>query len=148
MKPASIRRFDLFYLASLALLAAGFFISYDATVETLRAQSAEQGLEVGAGFAIGLFVVLLAIDLVLWFLVSRKGVSVAKWLLVVLLIIDLFGVPSLLSGEFGAEKALSLLRIALEAVAITFLFQSDAKAWFGGSPADDGESEGDPGPAA
>ena len=95
-----------------------------------------------------LFVVLLAIDLVLWFLVSRKGVSFAKWLLVVLLIIDLFGVPSLLSGEFGAGKALSLLRIALEAVAITFLFYNDAKAWFGGSPADDGESEGDPGPAA
>lgn len=141
MKPASIRRFDLFFLASLALLVAGFFVSFDATVETLRAQTAAQGLQLGGGFAIGLFVVVLAIDLLLWFLVSRKGASVAKWLLVVLLIIDLFGLPSLLTGELSAAKALSLLRIALEAVAIAFLFQGDAKAWFSGSPAE--EDQGD-----
>jgi hypothetical protein len=32
---------------------------------------------------------------------------------------------------------ISLLRIALEAVAIAFLFKSDAKAWFAGARADD-----------
>jgi hypothetical protein len=146
MKPASIRRFDLFFLASLALLAVGFFIGFDATVESIRAQTAAQGLQVGGGFAIGLFAVVLVINLLLWFLVSRKGVSVAKWLLVVLLIIDLFGVPSLLGGGLTASKMVSLLRIALEAVAIAFLFKADAKAWFGGTPADEGE--GDTGPAA
>jgi hypothetical protein len=146
MRPASIRRFDLFFLASLALLAAGFFIGFDATVESIQAQTAGKGLQVGGGFAIGLFSVVLAIDLLLWFLVSRKGVGVAKWLLVVLLIIDLFGLPSLLGDGLTVLKMMSLLRIALEAVAIAFLFTGDAKAWIGGSPAEGGE--GDVGPAA
>ncbi len=140
MKPESIRRFDLFFLASLALLAVGFFIGFDAAVESIRAQTAAKGLQVGGGFTIGLFAVVMAINLLLWFLVSRKGVSIAKWLLVVLLIIDLFGLPSLLGGGLTATKMVSLLRMALEVVAIAFLFKADAKLWFSGPPAEDGQS--------
>jgi hypothetical protein len=143
MKPESIRRFDLFFLASLALLVVGFFISFDASVAAIQAETAARGAQVGgSGLAIGLFVVVLAIELLLWFFVSRKGVSIAKWLLVVLLIIDLFGLPSLVSGALTAPKIVSLLRIALEAVAIAFLFKADARAWFGGA------SDEDPDPAA
>jgi hypothetical protein len=142
MKPESIRRFDLFFLASLALLAVGFFISFGATTAAIEAETAAKGLRVGGGFAIGLFVVVMAINLLLWFLVSRKGVSIAKWLLVVLLIIDLFGLPSLLTGALSAPAMVSLLRIVLETVAIAFLFKTDAKAWFGGA------SDEDAGPAA
>jgi hypothetical protein len=69
-------------------------------------------------------------------------VSIAKWLLVVLLIIDLFGLPSLLTGALSAPAMVSLLRIVLETVAIAFLFKTDAKAWFGGA------SDEDAGPAA
>jgi hypothetical protein len=134
MRPESIRRFDMFYLASLALLALGFFISFDATVASLRAQTAAKGLDVGAGFAVGLFAAVLAIELLLWFLVSRKGVAIAKWLLVLLLILDLFGLPALVTGGLSAPKMISLLRIALEAAAIVFLFKADAKAWFAGVP--------------
>jgi hypothetical protein len=137
MKPESIRRFDLFFLASLAMLAVGFFISFDATVAAMQAQTAAKGLQVGSGFAIGLFAAVLAIDLLLWFFVSRKGSSVAKWLLVLLLVIDLFGLPGLISGGLTAPRMISLLRIALEAVAIGFLFKADAKTWFSGSPAND-----------
>jgi hypothetical protein len=141
MRPESIRRFDLFFLASLALLAVGFVISFDATVATVQAQTAAKGLQFGTGFTATIFALLLAIELVLWFLISRRGVSLAKWLLVLLLIVDLFGLPSLLTGDLSAPKMLSLLRIALEAVAIAFLFAADAKAWFAGAPAED---PGDP----
>jgi hypothetical protein len=137
MKPESIRRFDLFFLASLALLAVGFFISFDATVASIQAQTAAKGLQVGSGFVVGLFVVVLAINLLLWFLVSRKGITIAKWLIVLLVLIDLIGIPSLISGDLTAPKMISLLRIALETVAIAFLFKADAKAWFAGSSADD-----------
>ena len=137
MKPESIRRFDLFFLASLALLTVGFFISFDATVAAIEAQTAAKGLQVGSGFTIGLFAVVLAINLLLWFLVSRKGATIAKWLLVLLLVIDLVGLPELLSGGLTAPRMISLLRIALEAVAIAFLFKADTKSGFAGAPADD-----------
>ena len=137
MKPESIRRFDLFFLASLALLTVGFFISFDATVAAIEAQTAAKGLPVGSGFTIGLFAVVLAINLLLWFLVSRKGATIAKWLLVLLLVIDLFGLPGLVSGGLTAPRMISLLRIALDAGAIAFLFKADTKSWFAGAPADD-----------
>lgn len=137
MKPESIRRFDMFFLASLALLAVGFFITFDATVRAMQAQTAAQGVEVGSGFVLALFAAVLAIDLLLWFLVSRKGVAIAKWLLVALLVIDLFGLPSLLSGGLTTPRMISLLRIALEAVAVALLFRPDAKTWFAGTPKDD-----------
>jgi hypothetical protein len=137
MKPESIRRFDMFYLASLALLALGFFISFDATVASIEAQTAARGLQVGSGFTVGLFALVLAIELLLWFLVSRKGVTIAKWLLVLLLILDLLGLPALLTNGLSAPKMVSLLRIALEAVAIVFLFKADAKAWFAGRTGDE-----------
>ena len=133
MRPESIRRFDMFYLASLALLALGFFISFDVTVASLQAQTAAKGLQVGSGFTIGIFACVLAVELLLWFLVSRKGVAIAKWLLVLLLILDLFGLPALATGGLSAPKMISLLRIALEAAAIAFLFKADAKAWFAGT---------------
>jgi hypothetical protein len=141
MRPASIRRFDMFYLASLALLAIGFFISFDATVASVAAQTAAKGLEVGTGFTVGLFAVVLAIELLLWFLVSRKGVAIAKWVLVLLVILDIFGLPALIAGTLSAPKMISLLRFVLEAAAVAFLFRADAKAWFAGTPTDE---PGDP----
>jgi hypothetical protein len=130
MKPESIRRFDMFYLGSLVLLVLGFYISFDAAVASIHAQTAAKGLQVGAGFTVGIFVVVLVIDLLLWFLVSRRGLTLAKWLLVLLMIVDVFGLPQLVSGALTPPKMISLLRIALEAVAVAFLFKADAKAWF------------------
>jgi len=141
MRPESIRRFDLFFLASLALLVVGFVISFEAMVATVQAQAAARGLQFGTGFTAAVCALVLAIDLLLWFLISRKGVSLAKWLLVLLFVVDLFGLPSLVTGHLSAPKMVSLLRIALEAAAIGFLFPADAKAWFAGSPAED---PGDP----
>lgn len=139
MRPESIQRFDLFYLASLALLALGFFISFDATVASVQAQTAAKGVQVGAGLTVGIFAGVLAIELLLWFLVSRKAVAIAKWLLVLLLVLDLIGLPALVTGDLTVPKIVSLLRIALEAVAIVLLFTGDAKAWFAGAPVEDGE---------
>jgi hypothetical protein len=143
MKPQSIRRFDLFFLASLALLVAGFAVSFDATVASVQAQTAAKGLQVGAGFVLGIFAAVLVIDLLLWFFVSRKGASIAKWLLVLLLILDLLGVPSLLGNGLSAPTVISLLRILFETVAIGFLFTADAKTWFAGTPAEAADGPGD-----
>jgi hypothetical protein len=130
MKPQSIRRFDLFFLASLCLLTLGLAMSFDTVVAAVQTQTSARGLQVGSGLVLGIFAVVLAVDLVLWRLVSSKGSAVAKWILVVLLVLDLLGIPSLLSGGLSTSHGISLLRIASEAVAIAFLFKADAKAWF------------------
>jgi hypothetical protein len=149
VKPQSIRRFDLFFLASLGLLVLGLAMSFDATVAAVQARTSARGLQVGPGFVFAIFAVVLVLDLLLWWLVSSKGSTIAKWLLVLLLVADLFGLPSLLSGGLSASKGISLLRILAEAVAIAFLFKADAKAWFtrSGRASVDADAE-DPGQTA
>lgn len=144
MRPESIRRFDMFYLGSLVLLVLGFVIGFDAAVSSIETQTAAKGLQVGAGFTTGVFAFVLIIDLVLWFLVSRKRMAIAKWLVVLLVILDLFGLPPLFTGALTPSKMLALLRIALEVVAVAFLFQADAKAWLTSEVA---EEPRDPDPA-
>ena len=129
MRPESIRRFDLFYLAALALGALGFVLNYDAAVAQVEVQSAAAGLPLGSGFAMGVFAFLLGIWLLLWFLVSRKRVGIAKWIIVLLFVIDLFDLPGLLSGEMTVLRIIPLLVLLLRAAAIFYLFHPDTKAW-------------------
>ena len=46
MQPKSIKRFDLFYLGSLAVYAIGYFLGFDAQVEAQREKLAAAGLNV------------------------------------------------------------------------------------------------------
>lgn len=144
MRPESIRRFDLFYLAALALWVLGFVLNYDAVVAQVEVQSAAAGLPLGSGFAIGVFAFLLGIWLLLWFLVSRKRVGFAKWIIVGLFVIDLFDLPALVSGNMTALGIIPLIVLLLRAVAIFYLFQPDTKAWLAkdrGEPAEPVQSD-------
>jgi hypothetical protein len=132
MRPESIRRFDLFYLASLALSVLGFFLSYDAVVAGVEAESAAAGLQMGSGLAIGSFIFGIVLYLLLWFLVSRRRVAIARWLIVLLFLINLIGAPALFAGGFTLVKTISLVSLVLSAVAIYYLFQPDTKAWLAG----------------
>lgn len=137
MRPQSIRRFDLFYLASLALSVLAFFFDYDTVVAGVEAESAAAGLQMGSGLAIGSFIFGLVLYLLLWFLVSRRRVAIVRWLIVLLFLINLIGVPAHFAGGLTLVKAISLLSVVLSAVAIYYLFQPDTKAWL----ADEAEAE-------
>jgi hypothetical protein len=137
MRPVSIRRFDLFYLASLALQVIAFVVNYDALVASVEARTAAAGMQMGAGLAIGSFAVGMAISLLLWFLVSRKRLAIAKWLVVLLFVISLFGVPGLVSGEWTVPKVLSLVADAAMAAAVFYLFRADTRAWLAGEASAD-----------
>jgi len=136
MKPQSIRRFDLFYLGSIAFSLIGYVVSYDAMVAQMAARTAAAGVRLGAGTVMATIVVSLAVELLLWFLVSRKAVAVAKWIIVLLLLfglastVGLLGVPGLFSGTWTILKTVSLLALLTEAAAVFYLFQPDANAWF------------------
>lgn len=136
MRPESIRRFDLFYLASLALSVVDFVLGRDAVVAQMEAQSKAAKLSLGGGFVTGLFVFWIALMLLLWFLASHKRSNIAKWIIVLLAVVSLLGVPGLVTGAFTAARIVSLLSFVLSWIAVYFLFRADARAWFGaGAPA-------------
>lgn len=130
MRPQSIRKFDLFYLASIALGAVGFFIGFDALVAQVDTELAATGQDFGSIVVWGSFIVGMAISLLLWFFVSRKGSSLAKWLLILLFILGLRGLVGIFAGPLGLLDAINLAVIVLGAAAIFYLFQPDARDWF------------------
>lgn len=142
MKPESIRRFDLFYLGSVVLSLVGSLVSYNAMVAQMQARTAAAGMQLGSGMVIGTVVLSIAISLLLWFLVSRKAVVIAKWIIVLFFVLGLIsamgvaGTPSLFSGNWTLLKTISAVVLLLEAAAVYYLFQPDAKAWFAGAPVD------------
>jgi hypothetical protein len=133
MKPESIRKFDLFYLSSIGLSIVGFFMGYDALVAQVGSEGAARGVSFGPGVAIGAFAFGLAISLLLWWLTSAKRMSLAKWIIVVFFVLGLFGLPSALANGLNLMKAVNLLNVVAQAIAIWYLFQPDAKAWFSGT---------------
>jgi len=136
MKPTSIRRFDSLYLANIVLSLVGSFLSYGAMVSEIEMRTAAAGLQLGSGTVIATIALGTAISLLLWFLVSRKALGFAKWIIVILFLValasafGLFGTPSLISGAWTSVKAISAVMLLLQAAAVFYLFQPDAKAWF------------------
>lgn len=136
-RPASIVRFEQFYvghiLAGLAGTIFTMFFANNPALAAFRAQIGDWPLVGGMMFAI-------ATQLLLWFGIARAGWAAAKWVLVVLGVINLLGVLyllySLITGV-GAEyrsmpgTILSLLGSALLAGAIAMLFRPDTHDWFG-----------------
>ena len=139
-KPTSIQRFDIFYLGSLAVYAVGFFLGFDDTVAQVRDQYAQAGLDMNpSGIMTGAFVVILAISVLLWWLISNKRSVAAKWILVVLFGLSLlslvFGLQTLLAN-LSIATMLSLLSVVLSGVAVYYLFPADTKPWFEKEPKD------------
>ena len=127
MQPESIRKFTLFYLGSLVVSLVATFVGYDVLTAQLEAQSAATGLAVSSGTIIAGIVLNVAITLLLWYLVARKGFVIAKWIMT--------SIAGIFAGGRAVHEGLSLLAIVLTAAAVYFLFQPDAKAWFAGDRA-------------
>jgi uncharacterized membrane-anchored protein len=142
MRPQSIRRFDLFYLAALALSILAFLLGYDDIVGSVEAESAAAGLQMGANVAIGSFAFGVLLYLLLWFLVSRRRVGIARWIIVLLFLVNLTGVRAIFTAGLSLQNGISLLSLLLSAIAIYYLFRPETKAWLedkrsaDGSPVD------------
>ena len=137
MKPESIRKFDMFYLVSLAISALAFFLGYDAIVAQFGAEGAARGFDFGPSIAIGAFAISMVISLLLWWLASPKRISIAKWIIVLLFVLGLVGLPGTFADGLTTLEIVGLLATIAQAAAIWYLFRPDAKAWFAGTePAD------------
>ena len=142
MQPESIRKFTLAYLGSLVVSLVATFLGYEVLLAQVEAQSASSGVALGTGAIAGGILLNIAITLLLWYLAARKGFTIAKWLIVLLFLFSLVtSVPGIFAGGLAVYEAVSLLAIILQAVAVYYLFQPDAKAWFSGERTADAPPE-------
>jgi len=132
MKPATIRRFDLFYLAWVALTIVDFLIQRDVYVGEVQAAATGGGMIPGPSFVTGVFVVWTLVMLLLWFLVSRKRSTIARWVIVAIVILGFFGISSLLQRALDAVAIIGWLMLVVSVISAVCLFGGGAKAWFGG----------------
>ena len=137
MRPQSIKLFDLFYLGSMFLGALGFVSSYPSVKAEFARQSAETGVTVPPEVSIAGYVIGALIGLVLWFLVSRKRSTIAKWILVALFLLSLVNVGGYFSGPTPLYEIYGLLSLIANAIAIGLLFRADAIRWLNEEPAED-----------
>lgn len=135
MRPASITMFDRLFLGSLALGIVNAVLKYDTIIAQLEADpdAVEMGLA-GPGFVIGTLAFGFGISLLLWFLTSRKAITVAKWVLVAITVIGLSSLPGALVGPPWQDAVFAVVVSILQLAALWFLFRPDARAWFKHGP--------------
>ncbi len=126
-QPQSVRRFELLYLLSVAASILGTFQTWDDTLDMFR-QSA--GVQLDPLILVGILAVLYGISLLLWYLAARRRSNIARWILLVLMLISLIGLPAFFLGSFDIIKALGLASTALSVAAVIMLFRPDARPWF------------------
>lgn len=146
MRPQSIKLFDLFYLSSMFLGALGFISSYPSLKAEFARQSAETGVTVPPEVSIVGYVLGAAIGLALWYFVSRRRSTIAKWILVALFLLSLVGIGGYFVGPTPLYEIYGLLSLIANAIAIGLLFRADAIRWLNEEPADEAteRTAGDP----
>jgi len=130
MRPASIISFERFFLAALVVQTINSALSLEAAAK-IDPGVAEIGIEaLIAGMAIGP-----VISLILWFFVAHCRSGLARWLVVGLIALSLFGLISSFPVVMAAGTlilTLTLLTSGLEIYALWCLFQADAVEWLAG----------------
>ena len=141
MRPQSIVRFEQAYLASVLIGLINLFVSWNTKFATMendpRFGGNPQMVETGQSMMIGMAGLGVILSLLLWYFAARRGSEVAKWILVVLLIIGVIGLLSAITqiAVVGPLSAgLTVLAFALNAYAVWQLFRPDATAWMRGTP--------------
>jgi hypothetical protein len=137
MRPKSIEHFAMVYAAIILAGLASTALSWS----DMMSQVSVQQMTAQFGTAIVYIVagVGLAIQLLLWFFIARRGSVIAKWIFVVLTAL------AVISGIWGLATTgasspiigiLGVVMLVLQVIAIWLLFSPDTPAWFGEAPAE------------
>ncbi len=126
MQPDSIKKFSLLFLGSVALSIVNAILSYG----IIKADLADAGLDVGIGALIGGVIFSLIISMALWFLIMKLKIELVKWVMLAFLAFGLIGIPALFANGFQFTDIVAIIVFVIQAAAIYFLFQPDAKVWF------------------
>lgn len=131
-RPKSIENFELCYLGSVLLGAVNAAITWKDANSTVEA--AQTRAMLGDWFMPLAMVFGVTISLLLWYFTARSASVVAKWVVVVFFGFSVAGFLVTLavgSRPEGIPGILSVVILALNAVAVWMLFRPDARAWFG-----------------
>ena len=148
MRPDSIKKFDLFYLGSIAVGAINTIIHRDLLARDLQRQFAQQGeavVEMFSGsegvFVIGGIVLNVLLGLLLWFLVSRQKIGVIRWIIALWVAYGLISLPAMIGALPSLVAILGLFVIVLQLVALYFLFQAETTIWLKGKRIVEGDDD-------
>lgn len=139
MKPQSMKLFDYAYLGSIFLGLLQFISGYGTLKAQVAAQSATSGVALSPLLPMMAYAAFAAVQLLLWFLVSRKRLVVAKWIIVLFFLLSLVSVGSYFAGPMPLYEIYGLLALIAQAVAVAMLFRGDSIRWLNGR-----DTPGDP----
>ena len=137
-KPPSIARFERYWFASTLFWLVGTRLAWDRTQNALRLNP--QTIPVAGWAQWVLIALVLVTTLLLWYLVARRGSSVARWLVVALAVI---GAGRLLLTLFTLVTSANphpfsqgcfILSAAFTIGSAAMLFRDDVRLWFGDDP--------------
>ncbi len=142
MRPASIVNFERFYLGALVVGLVNNFLNWS-HVQSMMNNPQVQAAGLGSGFLITTMVIGLAIPLLLWYFIARRGSNVAKWILVVLFGLGVISFLMSFNNPLmpgGLAMILGVVAMLMQAYAVFMLFKQDAVAWLegGSGPVDPG----------
>lgn len=129
MRPRSIQLFEGLSLAAVALGALIIALSWGESVAAVRSSVRGAGIEPALMILSVLYVGLLVL---LILLTSRRANSVAKWLFVAIIVLEIVGtVPGLGGVMRGGIRGWAVIgQLLLQIVALWFLFVPASRAWF------------------
>jgi uncharacterized membrane protein YeaQ/YmgE (transglycosylase-associated protein family) len=136
-RPASIQRFEQFYWAHIVLGLVGSAVALWLLPDPRLSQiSGGMGGLVGA--VSGVFIaVAVATQILLWYLIARRGNLLAKYVLAGLTALNLIGaaagVIGTVSGAAGASPVALIVSLASSAclvAAVAMLYRPDTTPWF------------------
>ena len=131
MRPDSIRKFDMFYLASILISIASSLMNFDSQVSALEERLADVGVNYSAeSFLLITLGFAFAINLLLWFLASRMRLGFTKWIILAFVLYSVATAIAGLSMGLGSVSITGLLNLILKVIAVSFLFRADAKEWY------------------
>lgn len=132
MRPKSIVYYEYAYLGSVLL---GVVVTAMTWTVINQIEGMDQVRAVfGSAFMPIFYVFIYTLSLALWYFTARVPNTAAKWAVVVWFALSLAGSAfSIKAGNYPVDLAgwLAVVALVLNAVAVYFLFQPDARAWFG-----------------
>ena len=137
MRPQSLVWFDRLYLGSLAVAMVSSAARFSDSQKLLVKNGSTAVL--GSSF---LFITLgfsWAINLLIWYFISRRGSNIARWIWTVMMGFSLLALPVSLmqysSGMLTASRLITMaLTYGLNIGAVYCTFRADAKPWFAKQP--------------
>ncbi|GGA13001.1 hypothetical protein GCM10010923_24670 [Blastomonas marina] len=148
MRPDSIKKFDLFYLGAVTIELIANFLDRASIAAVVANRFAggqgSRGLVEGSSdtVAIILIALLAALQLLLWYLVSRRRIGLVRYLVVGVVAINLLGLPTIFAALPAIAPLVALFVLALQLIAVFYLFKAESTIWLKGKRVVDEDDDG------